>query len=184
MLDPLLIKTIATGFGLLLLLSAVHKLSSASSFRATLAAYQLLPDALVAPASRAIPIVELLLGGSWLLGYYAIRGTAVATAALLAVYTAAMLINIFRGRVHIDCGCGFSASSAGRQQLSTGLVLRNFALIAAALAAAVPVAPRELGAFDYVALVAATVALVFLYAATNQLLTNGAAIGAWRDGHD
>ena len=67
MLDPLVLKLVSIGFGLLFLLAAVHKLTSFQKFRATLSNYELLPDAVISPASTLLPIIEALLGAAWLL---------------------------------------------------------------------------------------------------------------------
>lgn len=180
MIDPLIAKTLATGFGLLFLLAAVHKLTALRDFRATLEAYRLPPAALVTPVAWITASAELLLGVGWLAGFRPAL-TAAASAALLFVYTLAMAVNIVRGRVHIDCGCSFGRSSAGIQQLSKGLLFRNSVLIAATVVATLPVATRTLGPADYLVLFAALAALTLAYAAGNQLLTNFAAIGAWRN---
>lgn len=183
MLDPLVLKLVSICFGLLFLLAAVHKMAAFESFRSTLAAYQLLPTVLIAPFSILVPVFEVLLGLTWLLSIEAVP-VAFASAILLAAYTAAIGINLLRGRVHIDCGCGM-VSSAGRDaQLSWGLVVRNTMLIIAALAASLPSSDRVIGPLDYVTLVAALLAIILLYGAANQLLNNGAAIGTWRNRHD
>jgi hypothetical protein len=183
MLDPLVLKLVSLCFGLLFLLAAVHKLTGLERFRATLAAYQLLPGTLVTPVSIGVPVIEVLLGAAWLLAIDRVS-IALASVALLAAYTLAIAINVLRGRIFIDCGCGM-ASSAGRdQQLSWGLVVRNSLLIIAALAATLPTIDRVIGIVDYVTLVAGLLAIVLLYGAANQLLSNGAAIGTWRKRHD
>jgi len=143
---------------------------------------QLLPEALVKPASRIIPIVEMLLGGSWLLSFYQSSVTAIASCTLLGIYAAAVGINIYRGRVHFDCGCGFGRRSGQEQFLSGGLVLRNIVLIAAALLTLAPTGTRAIGFGDYLTLAAALLALALLFAAANQLLRNRAAINTWRSG--
>lgn len=182
LIDPLIIKAIAIGLGLMFIVAAYHKLSEAAQFRVTLLEYQVMPEALVAPTSRIIPIVELLLGGAWLIGYYSQGLTAVASALLLGIYALAIGINIARGRVHFDCGCGFGGSSENEQYLSGGLILRNLLLIAAALITLLPAGTREFGAGDYLTLVAVILAGGLLFAAANQLLANRAAINTWRKG--
>jgi hypothetical protein len=182
MLDPLVLKLVAIGFGLLFLLAAVHKLGDLPRFRATFAAYQVVPAGLVAPLGLALAVSEALLGAAWLLGIRP-AATAVLSAALLVSYTAGIALNLKRGRVHIDCGCSMGRQAGRDQQLSWGLVARNAVLIAAALAATVPVSPRAVGPVDYMTLVAGLLGSVLLYAAANQLLSNGAAIGAWRKRH-
>ena len=181
MLDPLIVKVISIGLGLMFLLAAFHKLSEGAQFRITLLEYQLLPETMVAPISRVIPGIEILLGGAWLLGYYLQGVTAIASATLLGVYATAIGINIHRGRVHFDCGCGFAGKTDNEQYLSGGLVVRNVILIAAALITLLPTAVRQLGFGDFLTLIAALLATALLFGAANQLLANRAAINTWRN---
>ena len=183
MLDPLVLKLVSISFGLLFLLAAVHKLTALATFRASLLGYQLLPGVLVSPASIVVPAFEALLGAAWLLAVSPVL-TAFASAALLTAYTVAIAINVLRGRIHIDCGCGMTSSAGRDQQLSWGLVVRNLLLIIAVLSATLPASDRTIGILDYVTLVAGLLAIVLLYGAANQLLSNGAAIGTWRNRHD
>jgi hypothetical protein len=184
MLDPLIVKAISIGLGLMFLFAAYHKLSNGPQFRITLLEYQLLPEALVAPASRVIPIFEILLGGSWLLSYYQQGLTAIGSAALLGIYALAIGINIYRGRVHFDCGCGFAGKDDNEQYLSGGLVIRNLVLIGAAMLTLLPSGTRALGFGDFVTLIAALLAAALLFGAANQLLANRAAINTWRKRRD
>ena len=183
MLDPLVLKLVSIGFGLLLPLAAVHTLTALQKFRATLTAYEILPSPILAPVSIIVPIIEAILGTAWLLAIQPVM-VALASAVLLASYTSAITINLFRGRIHIDCGCTMGSSAGRDQQLSWGLVARNALLISAALTATVPATERAIGFVDYVTLVAGLLAIVLLYGAANQLLNNGAAIGTWRNRHD
>ena len=180
MLDPLIVKTISIGLGLMFLLAGYHKFAEAAQFRVTLLEYQVLPESLVSPASRIVPIVEILLGGAWLFGWYQGGMTAITSVALLGLYASAISINLFRGRVHFDCGCGFGGQSDNEQYLSGGLVARNVVLIAAALVTTLPTPGRSLGLGDYATLVAALLAMALIFGATNQLLANRAAINTWR----
>ena len=181
--DPLVLKLVSLCFGLLLLLAAVHKLTAMHEFRAALTAYKLLPDVLIAPVSIVVPVCEALLGAAWLLAIQPVL-VALASALLLGAYTSAIAINLLRGRVHIDCGCGMASTAGSGQQLSWGLVVRNIILISAAVTATLPASERAIGVLDYVTLVAGLLAIVLLYGAANQLLNNGAAIGTWRNRHD
>lgn len=183
LLDPLIVKAISIGLGLMFLLAAYHKLSEGPQFRVTLLEYQLLPEGLVAPLSRIIPIVEILLGGSWLLSFYQQGLIAIGSAALLGVYALAIGVNIQRGRVHFDCGCGFAGNSENEQYLSGGLILRNLILIAAALITLLPGSSRDLGFGDYATLVAALLASALLFGAANQLMSNRSVINTWRKPH-
>ncbi len=183
MLDPLILKIVSIGFGLLFLLAAVHKLTALQRFRTTLSAYEILPRWLIAPVSISVPVIEGLLGAAWLLAIQPVW-VALASAVLLGSYTSAIAINLLRGRIHIDCGCSMGSYAGRDQLLSWGLVARNAILVMATLTATMSPSGRAVGFVDYVTLVAGLLAIVLLYAAANQLLSNGAAIGTWRNRHD
>jgi len=180
MLDPLIVKAISIGLGLMFLIAAYHKLANGAAFRVTLLEYQLLPQWLVAPAAKFIPVIEILLGSSWLLSFYSQPMTAIGSAALLGIYALAIGINLYRGRVHFDCGCSFGGKDENEQFLSGGLVARNVLLIGAALITLIPGSNRAFGFGDYATLMGALVAATFLFAATNQLISNRATINTWR----
>ena len=180
MLDPLIIKVISIGIGLMFILAGYHKLADGPAFRIALLEYQVLPEILIVPASWAIPFAELMLGSTWVFGWYATGMTAYASAVLLGLYAAAIVFNIARGRLHFDCGCGFGGKRNNEQYLSGGLVARNVVLSAAALVTTLPTPTRSLGLGDYATLVAALLAMALIFGATNQLLANRAAINTWR----
>jgi hypothetical protein len=170
-------------FGLLLLLASLHKISRPLQFRGILAAYRLLPPALLGLAAKIIPLVELSLGLAWLSGLE--HGiVAAGTASLLALYAVAMAINISRGNTNIDCGCSFSSGKdKSGQRLSSGLVSRNLLLALLSLTALLPGNGRELGVLDYGLLALACCALTLTYAAYNQLIANRQIIrGHWQGG--
>lgn len=183
LLDPLILKLISIGFGLLFLLAAVHKFSTAQQFRIILEEYQVMPRVLAGVVARIVPLVEVVLSVGWFTGFRP-GLVAISSAALLGVYTGAIGINLLRGRIHIGCGCGVAGSTDGDQQLSSGLILRNSVLIAIALVAVTPTTVRAFAVIDYVTLVTTLLASALLYMAANQLLANGAAIGTWRNKHD
>lgn len=184
MLDPLLFQLISVSFCLLLIAAGMHKLAERLRFQGILAAYQILPAFLIVPLSLLIPVFELLLGLGWAIGWR-IGLVATATASLFALYAVAMSINLIRGRSYIDCGCGLSSAKAhsednGVQRLSVWLVSRNIFLIGFALAAGAGMTGRNFALLDFVSLIAATLALVFIYGAFHQLLVNHNAIDSWR----
>jgi hypothetical protein len=183
MLDPLVLKVISIGFGLLFLLAAIHKFSTAQQFRVILEEYQVMPRALAGSVARIVPLLEVMLSIGWFTGYRP-QLVALSSAALLAIYTSAIGVNLLRGRIHIGCGCGVAGSSDGDQQLSSGLILRNSVLIAIALVAVIPTTVRGFAVIDYITLATTLLASALLYLAANQLLANGAAIGTWRNKHD
>jgi uncharacterized membrane protein YphA (DoxX/SURF4 family) len=83
--------------------------------------YRLLPSFLVLPVSLVLPPLETVLGFLLVCG---VGGPwpALAGMVLLGVFAMAMLININRGRTHIDCGCG---DGFLKQPLRLSLVGRN-----------------------------------------------------------
>lgn len=177
--DPIVSHAVAIGMAMLLLAAAWHKLRSHARFSAALANYRLLPAPLSGPLAWLLPGMELVLGSCWLL-YVFVPQAAIATAGLMSLYALAIAINLARGRVHIDCGCGGPAAGHAEQPISPGLVLRNVALALLAIVPAMPVGARDLGIADYIASGLIVLTGVLLYAATTQLLQNAAAIRNWR----
>jgi hypothetical protein len=64
MLDPVVLKAISIGFGLLFLLAAIHKISALAEFSAILRDYQVLPDSLLKPIATIVPGLEIALGAT------------------------------------------------------------------------------------------------------------------------
>lgn len=167
-LDPILIYACALALAAILATAATHKLRAPRWFAAQLEAYALLPQALLRPAARTLPLVEGAIAAALLLPASR-AAAALAAGALLALYAAAIAVNLWRGRRDIDCGCAGPGES---QPLRPLLLLRNAALLGLALFAGATPLARELGLFDgFVALAAAAV-LLLLYAAVDGLLTN------------
>jgi len=178
-IDPLLPTAIAFGFAVLFVAAAWHKLSARGRFEAILRDYRLLPEFLVRPVALLMPVVELTLALGWMSGLSS-RVTALASAALLATYAFAMAINLMRGRVYIDCGCGFGTSAGEEPALSSSMVARNIILIGLALLPLVPATGRDLGITDFVVVLASVLTAILLYAGSGQLIKNRAAIMTWR----
>lgn len=165
-MDPVLDSTLRTALALLFLVAATHKLRDVARFRANLADYRVLPAALAAPAAALVLAAEL--GVAAALAVPAGRETGLAGASvLLAVYAAAIAVNLVRGRRHIDCGC---AGPAARRPIGGWLVARNAVVALAALAGLAPVVPRPLVWVDALTVVAATAALAALYAAADRMI--------------
>jgi len=112
---------------LVFLTAAWGKLNNRLVFQGVVANYRLLPDPLVAPFAAILPPVELLVGLALPSGILS-PWPELAAAALLALFAAAMAINIRRGRRDIDCGC---FQSALKQTLKWTLVARNCGLVLA-----------------------------------------------------
>ncbi|WP_085314984.1 MauE/DoxX family redox-associated membrane protein [Derxia lacustris] len=178
-LDPVAAGCAGTGVALVLLTGAVHKLIDGAGFARTLADHQLLPDALVAPLARALPLAEIAAGTALLFG--ASHGAGLALAALLfALYTGALVANLLRGHVDIDCGCGWGPTARQRGRLSWSLPLRNLVLLALLGLAALPVTARPAVWIDSLTVGAGGLLLLALYLTTHQLLANQPLLAALR----
>jgi len=168
MMDPVVDRTIRLAFALLLAAAAAHKLRDVRRFRATLAAYALVPPPLVGLVTVLVVAAEgaaaaLLAAGSP-------RGP-LAAAGVLAAYAAAIGANLARGRRTIDCGC---VGVAGRDGLTWWLVGRNVLLALVVCAALAPVAGRAPTWVDHLTTVGGVLGLAALYVAVDGLLANAA----------
>jgi hypothetical protein len=93
---------------------------------------------------------------------------------LLLLYSAAIGINVYRGRTGIDCGC---SGPAGRVPVSGALIVRNGVLLVVAGLAALPTTARVLQAIDGLTIAAAVITFALLYAGADTALANDA---RWR----
>jgi hypothetical protein len=160
-LDPLIAATITTGLALLFINAAIHKVRDVARFRDTLARYELLPPLLAPLAALMIIMAEIVVAIAALVPAW--RATAAScAAALLLLYAGAIAINLRRGRVSMDCGCG---GIGERQTLQWWMVRRNLLLAVVALVATLPVSARELGWSDLFVISCATVSAAGLYLA-------------------
>lgn len=167
-LDPLLTQLAAASMALVLLVGAAQKWRDLDSFEDALANYALLPAAWLQPVARLLPAAESAAGLGLLFAPLRPQGAALALAVLLVV-TAAIVINLLRGRADIDCGCG---GFEDEQHLSWALVARNLVLLLLVGVSATAPSARALGWLDYLSVVAGAASLFGLYVLTNQLLAN------------
>ncbi|PPA03121.1 methylamine utilization protein MauE [Pseudomonas sp. MWU12-2312b] len=166
--DPIFIIASAVAIAVLLASAATHKVRAPARFARQLADYQLLPDSLVRPVARLIPLLELAIAFALLVPVS--RGWAALSAGgLLALYAAAIGINLWRGRRDIDCGC---AGPDQAQPLRPVLLLRNSVLVVLALLASVAPIARDMTLFDGFVTVAAAAVALLIYAAADGLLAN------------
>jgi len=166
--DPIFIIASAIAIAVLLASAATHKVRAPARFARQLADYQLLPDSLVRPVARLVPLLELAIAFALLVPVS--RGwAALSAASLLALYAAAIGINLWRGRADIDCGC---AGPDQAQPLRPVLLLRNSVLVVLALLASVAPIARDMTVFDGFVTVAAAAVALLIYAAADGLLAN------------
>ena len=100
-----------TGAGENFLLAAVPKIIKPHDFAVAVFRYQLLPDAAINLAAIFLPWIELIAAIAILVPRTR-GGAAAILAALLAVFTAAIAINLVRG-INISCGCFTLDADAG-----------------------------------------------------------------------
>ncbi len=165
-MDPALGIALRLGLALVLLGSSRHKLRDFAAFRSAVSNYRIVPERWGIAAAALLLAIELAVG-LWLAFPGAGAAPALAAAALLTIYSAAIAVNLLRGRREIDCGC---AGRGTRRPLSEGLLLRNAALIGLAALCAVPMAGRALVWIDAVTAVAGVVVWLLLYAAIDASL--------------
>ncbi len=166
--DPLAIAIAAAVLVLVFVRGLWHKLAEHAMFRVTVAEYGLLPERSVPAAAVALAIAEAAIVVGLVLP--ATRpAAALGAALLLALYGAAIAVNLRRGQVTIDCGCGGPGHG-----LSWLLVARNAALVAVAGLAATTPSGREMGAVDAGVLAFAVITVWLLVAALEQAASNAA----------
>jgi hypothetical protein len=159
MLDTLPQLTLALALATLLAASAAHKLRAREQWPAIVGQYKLVPDVLAGPVAALVPLTEALAAAGLLWPRTRAAG-ALAAAALLLAYAAALAINLRRGRTSIDCGC---FGSRRRQGIAPWMVGRNLVLAALALALLLPTDARALSAAEPGLALAFVVTLAFLY---------------------
>ena len=156
-----------TAMGTLVLvfgLSVSHKLRDYPRFKASLAAYQLVPDQLLGLFAPLVVLLELAAIVAILLP----TGPGVSIAfGLLMLYTVALTVNLLRGNTSIDCGCGDAPTP-----ISGWLLLRNGALLMLALPHEPEGGPPDLLHWALVATL--IVLLMIFYLIFEQLLANDA----------
>jgi hypothetical protein len=167
--DPVVTHLVAAALAILLLVGAWQKLRDQVAFRTALEAYDIVPaTSLSAVFAWALPGGEALAAVALVIDQTRIFGVALG-AVLLAVVTAAVVINLLRGRTDLGCGCG---GIEDEQKLSWALVVRNGVLLALLALVGLEPAAREFTALDYVTIAGGACALYGLYAMVNQLLAN------------
>jgi hypothetical protein len=165
LLDPAVGALLSGCYALLFVSAALHKLRSLPRFAAVLEAYDLLPSG-GGRLAVLVPLLELglalgLLADQWR------AAAALAAAALLACYAAAIGINLARGRTDLTCGCG---GPSERRPIAPWMVWRNLALAALVCAGALPLSPRALAATDFLTIAAGVAVAALLYVSLDGLL--------------
>jgi len=119
--------------GLLFLAASLPKLAAPPDLALAIFRYHLLPLGLVNAAAILLPWFELTAAAALLLAPPLRRAAALLLLALLAVFTAAIAIDLHRG---IDIACGCFSLKPGIGRASAWSLLRNAALMTLAVLAA------------------------------------------------
>ncbi len=167
-IDPALYLLTALALAAIFGASAAMKFADVAMFESSLTNYRLVPRALEPLVAYLIPLAE----GACAAGLLFVptrASAALALIILLASFTAAIAINLLRGRTNIDCGC---FGPMLRQPLSAWLLMRNLALMALAAGLMLPAGARSLVPLDYATVAFGAATLIALYAAANVALSN------------
>ncbi|MCW5596289.1 MAG: hypothetical protein KIT42_10510 [Rhodocyclaceae bacterium] len=168
LLDPILTHMCAAVLAIIFIGGAWHKLRDREAFAMAVEQYRLVPESWAGALAWALPLWELAAGGLLLLTATREVGALLALALLLVV-TAAVTVNLLRGRSHIDCGCG---GPEGGQHLSWALVARNLLLAVLVPASVAMEGSRQLVWLDGLTVVTGALGFYGLYAVANQLMAN------------
>ncbi|WP_417320575.1 MauE/DoxX family redox-associated membrane protein [Emcibacter sp.] len=168
MIDPVFISTGSLFAGLLLIVSALHKVRHLDDFRRAIRGYELVPTALEAVPVFILPLVEALAG----LGLLVPATAAVAAypaAGLFIAYGFLIAVSLYRGKLEIDCGCHFGQRES---RLSFWMIPRNLVLALLALLPVVPVVERSFVLADFINIAGGVLFLGLLYMCLEELLSN------------
>jgi hypothetical protein len=173
MLDPAIGVLLIACFALLFSSAALHKLRDLPHFTAVLRAYRVLPERAVRLAPL-MPLAELATGAG--LFAPAVRDSAALTGtALLAGYTAAIAVNLARGRRDLACGCGGTDDA---RPIAPWMVARNLLLAVLLAALLLPWKTRALLPTDALTVGGGSAVATLLYVCLDRLLARVAPMTA------
>jgi uncharacterized membrane protein len=167
-IDPAISWTLSVALALVFGASALIKFADFSEFRGALENYRIVPEETSLPAAAIVPISELA-GAIGLLVPRFHAAAAMLLIFLVAIFTAAIALNLTRGRLYIDCGC---FGPMLRQPLSNWLLVRNGVLIWIGAVALMPNDARAMNSLDFATIALGATTAVLLYGAANYLLAN------------
>ena len=98
-----ILLTARFSLGIVFVLASIDKIAAPDAFAAAIHSYRLLPDFSVNILALIIPWIELVCG-VFLAAGFRVRGSALVSTFLLAIFTVAIISALLRG-LAIDCGC-------------------------------------------------------------------------------
>ncbi|MFC7047642.1 MauE/DoxX family redox-associated membrane protein [Emcibacter nanhaiensis] len=168
MIDPVFISTGSLFVGLLLIVSALHKVRHLDDFRRAVRGYELVPPALEVIPVLLLPLVEAVAGLGLLVPATAAMAGFLA-AGMFVLYGLLIAVSLFRGKLEIDCGCHFGQRES---RLSFWMLPRNAVLALLALLPVVPVAERSFVPADFINIAGGVLFLGLIYMCLEELLSN------------
>lgn len=166
--DPVVVRSCQIGLSLILFVGAAQKLSNMGDFESAVAGYKLVPDWMTTLVAWFIPLMECSAGMLLLVDSWRIVGATCAILVVLIV-TLAVISNLLRGHVDIECGCG---GVSGKSSLSWVLPIRNLVLILLAVISTGELEVRETQLLDYVSMIFSAFSMFLIYTTINQLTAN------------
>jgi hypothetical protein len=181
MLDPVWLWIARLTLASLFAAAGLSKLWHPAAFRAAIAAYALLPPSVVAPAAILLAVAEIVAAVLLLWPAGAIVGVALLWT-LLLLFSAAIGINLRRGRTDIDCGCWMFGAQQEVSQRSIGpaTLARNAVLALIVLVAVLPATSRTLSVLDWSTVILGALAALGLFAIVAQLSANSRRLAAMK----
>ncbi|WP_410503366.1 MauE/DoxX family redox-associated membrane protein [Exiguobacterium acetylicum] len=116
-----LITLVSITIGYMFLTSAISKMRTFDQHKKIIHSYDILPSKTVHYFAYIDVAFELFLA-AMLLSILNLPIVSILSIALLLLYTIAISINLIRGKVDLDCGCG---GIVGENKISWKLVIRN-----------------------------------------------------------
>jgi hypothetical protein len=166
--DPAIAWIVALGVAAIFISSAALKLREIDIFESAVDNYRILPEFLVKPFAYVLPFIELVAAIAMIPPATRFAGSS-ALMVLIALFTTAIVINLARGRLDVDCGC---FGPAIKQKLSWWLVARNVALMAVIAVSLMPVGIRPIEFLDWCTIGMGLVALLLIYLSVNYVFAN------------
>ncbi len=166
MIDPTILYALLGSFALLFAFSALEKYQDVEMFRQQLIDYRVLPE-MMAPIVAVVVVAAEVITATLLITQ-AYQWGVLLGLIMLSAYAIGILINLLRGRTHIDCGC---LGSRG-EGISYFHVLRNLLLIALLFSCTLSVSERTLLWLDYLTIIAAVAAAAGVYITMTLLISN------------
>jgi len=127
--SPVVALIVRLILGVIFLYSGIVKAADPAGFAQAVANYHILPDSMINSVAIMLPWVEIVTGGSLLLGVM-IEGGALVSSLLFVIFAGALTINVMRG---LDVACVCFSTSAEAASINGFYIVRDLILLAMAV---------------------------------------------------